>query len=183
MKIRTTDIQDCYIIEPRVFQDDRGYFFESFNLRSFTEQTGIEPDFVQDNQSLSSRGVLRGFHYQSGDHAQAKLVRVLRGEVLDLAVDLRKHSPTYGNVVSMVLSDANFQQLYIPRGCAHAFLTLKDDTLFFYKCDNYYNKASEGGIRFDDPELAIDWPIPTEELIISEKDRLLPLLSELKQEI
>lgn len=183
MKVRTTDIQDCYIIEPRVFEDDRGYFFESFNLKTFTDQTGIRPEFVQDNQSLSSKGVLRGFHYQLGEHAQAKLVRVLQGEVLDVAVDLRKHSPTFGNVVSLVLNALSRRQLYIPRGCAHAFLTLEDDTLFFYKCDNYYNKASEGGIRFDDPELAIDWEIPREDLIISEKDMELPFMSELKLEI
>lgn len=181
MKVINTDIKDCYIIEPRVFEDSRGYFFESFNLKSFEEQTGLNPAFVQDNQSKSAKGVLRGFHFQKGEHAQAKLVRVLQGEVLDIAVDMRKESPTFGNVVSILLSDRNYQQLFIPRGCAHAFLTLKDDTLFFYKCDNYYNKESEGGIRFDDPGLAIDWPMPVEDMIISEKDKFLPYWTEIKQ--
>jgi len=183
MKVIGTEIKDCYFIEPRVFEDSRGYFFESFNLRSFEQQTGLSPMFVQDNQSKSSRGVLRGLHFQKGKHAQAKLVRVLQGEVLDVAVDLREDSPTYGNIVQGVLSGRNYRQLFIPRGCAHGFLTLTDDTLFFYKCDNFYNKESEGGIRYDDPGLEIDWSIPQSELIISEKDLKLPSWSEIKQEI
>lgn len=183
MKVISTAIKDCYFIEPRVFEDSRGYFFESFNLKSFEAQTGLAPLFVQDNQSKSSKGVLRGLHYQKGIHAQAKLVRVLRGRVLDVAVDMRENSPTYGEVVSDILSDDNYRQLFIPRGCAHAFLTLEDNTLFFYKCDNFYNKESEGGIRYDDPGLQIEWGIPDDELIISEKDRMLPYWSEVKQTI
>lgn len=174
MTITETNIEGCFEITPRVFTDERGYFFESFNLYTFEEHTGMRIDFVQDNQSFSKRGVLRGLHFQKGIYAQAKLVSVLAGEVLDVAVDLRKESPTFGNVVSLVLSDTNKKQLFIPRGCAHGFAVLSNTASFFYKCDNYYHKPSESGIMYNDETLNINWQIPHSELIISEKDMVLP---------
>jgi dTDP-4-dehydrorhamnose 3,5-epimerase len=150
MEIIKTNIEGCFEIEPRVFQDKRGYFFESYNQEKFEQLTGTRPFFVQDNQSLSSRGVLRGLHFQKGEHAQAKLVRVLEGEVLDVAVDLRPNSKTYRQVVRSILSSENMKQLYIPRGCAHGFVTLSKKATFFYKCDNFYNTESEGGILYND---------------------------------
>jgi dTDP-4-dehydrorhamnose 3,5-epimerase len=179
MDIINTNIEDCFIIEPAVFNDPRGYFFESFNEARFNELTGLNVHFVQDNQSQSSFGVLRGLHYQQGKHAQAKLVRVLKGEVLDVAVDLRPGSPTYGKYESVILSEENKLQFFVPRGFAHGFVVLSDSAEFFYKCDNYYNKASEGGLHFSDPDLNIDWKVPADRLIISEKDAVLPFLSEL----
>jgi len=176
MKVETTSIEGCYILSPNVFKDKRGYFFESFNQQTFEEILGTTINFVQDNQSKSTKGVLRGLHYQQGEFAQAKLVRVLEGEVLDVAVDLRKDSPTYKKVYTAILSLENSKQLFVPRGCAHGFLTLSDSATFFYKCDNFYNKESEAGFRFDDPEFAIDWQIKANELIISEKDEVLPFL-------
>lgn len=174
MKVETTTIEGCYLLAPTVFKDKRGYFFESFNQEQFEKVVGTAINFVQDNQSKSSKGVLRGLHYQQGKHAQAKLVRVLEGEVLDVAVDLRKDSPTYKNVFTTVLSLENNKQLFIPRGCAHGFLTLSESATFFYKCDNFYNKESEAGLRYDDPTFAIDWHMKESELIISEKDGVLP---------
>lgn len=178
MQINKTNIEGCFEIIPKVFEDERGFFFESFNQATFEKQTGTKPFFVQDNQSFSSKGVLRGLHFQKGVHAQAKLVRVLNGEVLDVAVDLRKDSETYGNIVRTKLSSDNKKQLFIPRGCAHGFVTLSDATTFFYKCDNFYNKASEGGVVYNDSDLNIDWILDDSELIISEKDKILPTLNE-----
>ncbi|KPM31208.1 dTDP-4-dehydrorhamnose 3,5-epimerase [Croceitalea dokdonensis DOKDO 023] len=175
MEVKETEIVGCFVLKPKVFKDERGYFFESFNQESFEILTGAKPFFVQDNQSFSTRGVLRGLHYQKGKYAQAKLVRVLDGEVLDVAVDLREGSPSFGKVISHRLSAANNEQLFIPRGCAHGFVTLSDSATFFYKCDNFYNKASEGGVLYNDPTFNIDWLIPDAELIISEKDRELPV--------
>lgn len=178
MQINKTNIEGCFEIIPRVFQDERGYFFESFNQSTFEKETGAKPFFVQDNQSFSSRGVLRGLHFQKGIHAQAKLVRVLDGEVLDVAVDLRPESKTYGQIVRTKLSSDNRKQLFIPRGCAHGFVTLSNTATFFYKCDNFYNKESEGGVLYNDSELNIDWILDGSELIISDKDKILPTLNE-----
>ncbi|RNC89648.1 MAG: dTDP-4-dehydrorhamnose 3,5-epimerase [Allomuricauda sp.] len=178
MKISKTNIDGCFELTPRVFEDERGYFFESFNQSVFELETGAKPFFVQDNQSYSRRGVLRGLHFQKGAFAQAKLVRVLEGEVLDVAVDLRSNSATYGNIVRSVLSAENKKQLYVPRGCAHGFVTLSKTALFFYKCDNFYNHESEGGILYNDPALDIDWIIDANELLISEKDKVLPTMEE-----
>ena len=165
----TTPIEGLLIFEPRVFGDERGYFYESFNKSTFAE-AGVKDNFVQDNQSKSTYGVLRGLHYQTGEHAQSKLVRVLEGKVLDVAVDIRPGSPTYGQHYSIELSAENQLQFYVPRGFAHGFLVLSDTATFFYKCDNFYNKASEGGIAYDDPTLNIDWKIPQKDLVLSEKD-------------
>lgn len=178
MNIIKTEIEGCFVMEPRVFKDERGYFFESFNQEKFELATGATPYFVQDNQSYSTKGVLRGLHFQKGEHAQAKLVRVLEGEVLDVAVDIRPGSKTFGKVVSTILSADNKKQMYIPRGCAHGFVTLSDYASFFYKCDNFYNAASEGGILYNDPEFKIDWILDASQLIISDKDKILPTYSE-----
>lgn len=179
MIVEKTEIQDCYILEPSIFKDERGYFFESFNQEKFEEIIGTAINFVQDNQSFSTKGVLRGLHYQKGQYAQAKLVRVLEGKVLDVAVDIRKGSESYGKVVTSILSDENKKQMFVPRGCAHGFVTLSDTATFFYKCDNFYNKESESGIKFDDPSFKIDWELPKEGLIISEKDKVLPTYEEI----
>ncbi len=179
MEITKTSIQDCLVIKPAVFTDARGYFFESFNAERFDEATGLDVHFVQDNQSFSSYGVLRGLHFQKAEHAQAKLVRVLKGEVLDVAVDLRPGSPTYGKYESVILSEENKLQFFVPRGFAHGFVVLSETAEFFYKCDNYYNKASEGGLHYADPALNIDWQMPAERLLVSDKDAVLPFLSEI----
>jgi len=171
MKIEETPLQDCVVIHDTVFTDDRGYFFESFNAQKFQDLTGVSAQFVQDNQSSSTRGVLRGLHMQTGESAQAKLVRVLEGSVLDVAVDLRKYSSTFGKSFAVELTAENHKQLYIPRGFAHGFVVLSDKAVFFYKCDNLYNKASELGIMYDDNDLKIDWQLPKDELILSEKDK------------
>jgi len=171
MKIEKTPLQDCCIIHDTVFEDSRGYFFESFNAGKFESLTGINAQFVQDNQSSSTCGVLRGLHMQTGEYAQAKLVRVLEGSVLDVAVDLRKYSSTFGKTFTVELSADNHKQLYIPRGFAHGFVVLSDKAVFFYKCDNFYNKKSELGIMYDDPDLKIDWQLSKNELILSEKDQ------------
>jgi dTDP-4-dehydrorhamnose 3,5-epimerase len=173
MKFIETPIKDLWVFEPAVFEDSRGYFFESFNANTL-KPLGINTDFVQDNQSKSSKGTLRGLHYQCGEHAQAKLVRALSGEVLDIAIDIRKDSPTYGHHFAVLLTGENKKQMYIPRGFAHGFIVLSDTAEFFYKCDNFYNKASEGGIRWDDKDLNIDWKLEIDQLIISEKDIILP---------
>lgn len=174
MEIIETTIQGCFLIKNRLFSDPRGCFFESFNHRRFSEATGWEGQFVQDNQSESSYGVVRGLHFQEGAMAQAKLVRVLYGKVLDVAVDLRADSSTFGKVYSAELSDDNAYQLFVPRGCAHGFSVLSERALFFYKCDNYYDKPSERGIHPYDTSLAIDWKIPEEKALLSEKDMLQP---------
>lgn len=174
MTIEETHLKGCFVITPNVIKDQRGYFFESFNKAQFEAQTGIRTNFVQDNQSLSSRGVLRGLHFQTGTFAQAKLVRVISGSVLDVCVDLRLESPTFGKHVAVVLDAVNHKQLYVPRGFAHGFLVLEDHSIFSYKCDNYYNKASEAGIIYNDKTLNIDWNFSEENLILSEKDKALP---------
>ena len=179
MKIENTGLKDCYIIHDTVFADSRGYFFESFNQQKFEALTGINTGFVQDNQSLSIKGVLRGLHMQVGDYEQAKLVRVLQGKVQDVVVDLRKGSEPFGRYFSIELSDETQTQLYIPRGFAHGFLVLSDFAVFFYKCDNYYNKASERGIMYNDPELNIEWKIAADELVLSDKDLQNPFLKDI----
>ena len=180
MNFIKTDIDGVIIVEPRIFADNRGYFFESYNEAEFTAN-GIPNKFVQDNQSKSCYGVIRGLHCQLGEHAQAKLVRVLQGKVLDVAVDARPQSPTFGKHVAVELSAENQRQLFIPRGFLHGFSVLSETAVFAYKCDNIYNKASEFGIRYDDPEIGIDWKIPTEKVITSEKDRMANKLKDLLQ--
>jgi dTDP-4-dehydrorhamnose 3,5-epimerase len=174
MKVTETKLNGCFILEPKVFDDDRGYFMESYNEELFNASIGKKVHFVQDNQSFSTKGVVRALHRQIGEHAQAKLVRVLQGCVLDVAVDLRADSATYGQHVAVELSYENRKQLFIPRGFAHGFVALTDTVEFFYKCDNYYNKASERGIIYNDIALNIDWILPQEQLIISDKDAILP---------
>lgn len=181
MKFTETKLKGCFILEPKIIGDERGSFMESFNEKTFAEGVGQQVHFVQDNQSFSTKGVLRGLHYQTGEHAQAKLVRVLNGEVLDVAVDLRPNSPTYGQHETALLTGDNQIQFYIPRGFAHGFLVLSETATFFYKCDNYYNAASEGGVLFNDPTLTIDWKFPIEDMIISEKDQQLPILENAKK--
>jgi dTDP-4-dehydrorhamnose 3,5-epimerase len=168
-----TGIEGLIIFEPKVWGDDRGYFFESYNYDVF-RKAGINSIFVQDNQSRSTRGVLRGLHYQRGAYAQAKLVRCIEGEVLDVVVDIREGSPTYGQSMSILLSAENKKQLYIPRGFAHGFLVLSETAEFFYKCDNFYSKESEGGVLFNDPALNIDWQFDLSLALLSEKDKVNP---------
>lgn len=174
MTITETELKDCFIIKPQVFDDGRGYFFESFHQKKFVEKTGFDVTFVQDNQSKSNRGVLRGLHFQKGEFAQAKLVRVIKGKALDVAVDIRPNSSTYGKVFSIILSGENNKQLFVPRGFAHGFSVLEDNTIFSYKCDNYYNKESESGIIYNDSVLNIDWMLENHEIQLSEKDKILP---------
>jgi dTDP-4-dehydrorhamnose 3,5-epimerase len=176
-----TKLKGCFIIEPKIILDQRGYFMESFNEETFQKGMGEKIHFVQDNQSHSTKGVIRGLHYQCGEHAQAKLVRVLHGEVLDVAVDIRPNSETYGQYEAILLSAENNKQFYIPRGFAHGFLVLSDTATFFYKCDNFYNKESEGGILFTDKSINIDWNFPMENLIISEKDKVQPTIENAKK--
>jgi dTDP-4-dehydrorhamnose 3,5-epimerase len=174
MTFTPTPLDGCFIIEPNVINDGRGYFMESFNQEKFEKGIGTNINFVQDNQSYSTKGVLRGLHYQTGTSAQAKLVRVLQGEVLDVAVDIRPQSKTYGAHVAVVLSAKNNKQLFIPRGFAHGFLVLSDNATFFYKCDNLYNKESEGGLIYNDPAIGIKWGMAQADLLISQKDTELP---------
>ncbi len=181
MKVIETKLKGCFIIEPTVFKDDRGYFYETFNKQKFTKLTGQTVNFVQDNESFSSKGVLRGLHYQKGEFAQAKLVRVAQGSILDIAVDIRKDSPTFGEYVSVEISSENKKQLFIPKGFAHGFAVLSETALFLYKCDNFYNKKSEGGIIYNDKILNIDWQIPKNQLIISSKDTILPTFEKAMQ--
>ncbi|WP_062055048.1 dTDP-4-dehydrorhamnose 3,5-epimerase [Aquimarina longa] len=179
MEIQSTFIEGCFIIKPKIFNDDRGSFFETFNKEQFEKASGVKVNFVQDNQSISKKGALRGLHFQTGIYAQAKLVRVIKGEVLDVAVDLRPNSKTYLKHYSIVLNDQNNFQLFIPRGFAHGFVTLSESTIFGYKCDNYYHQPSESGIIYNDPELAIDWEIDFSEIQLSDKDRELPPFKDL----
>ena len=174
MKVTKTKLEGCVVIEPTLFNDERGYFFESFNTERFNTAIGNEINFVQDNQSFSTRGVVRALHYQKGDSAQAKLVRVLSGVILDVGVDLRPNSKTYGEYFSIELSSENKKQLFVPRGFAHGFSVLSEKAEVFYKCDNYYNKESEGGIIYNDSTLNIDWKLKSEEIKVSEKDLILP---------
>ncbi|WP_316826403.1 dTDP-4-dehydrorhamnose 3,5-epimerase [Pedobacter miscanthi] len=180
MEIEQTGLKDCLIIKPRVFEDPRGYFFESFNQNTFEEKTGLSGRFVQDNQSSSSYGVIRGLHAQIGEFAQAKLVRVTKGEVLDVAVDVRPSSPTYGKHIAVRLSAENKLQLYIPKGFVHGFSVLSETAEFLYKCDNFFNKASETGVIYNDMDLNIDWLIPEKDKAISDKDLLLKPFSDLQ---
>ncbi len=180
MKATETDLHGCYLLEPRLFTDERGVFLESYNKERFEQVLGRPLNFVQDNHSVSHKGVLRGLHFQGGDDAQAKLVRVTNGEVIDVVVDLRRDSPTFKKHYKTRLSGKENQMLFIPRGLAHGFIALEDNTVFVYKCDNYYKKESEGGIIFNDPQLNIDWEFPQEKMIISEKDLQLPKLKDLK---
>ena len=176
-----TPLEGCFLIEPKIINDERGYFMESFNQKTFQNGIGEAINFIQDNQSFSVKGTLRGLHYQVGDHSQAKLVRVLSGEVLDVAVDIRPGSKTFGQHVSVLLSGEKQNQFFVPRGFAHGFLVLSETATFFYKCDNFYNAASEGGIIFNDESLAINWGLPDEKLIISEKDKIQPRLKNAKK--
>ena len=177
MKITKTALDGVVIIEPQVFEDARGYFFESWN-KAKMEEAGLNYDFIQDNQSKSCYGTIRGIHFQKGEFSQAKLVRVLQGTVLDVAVDLRKDSKTFGQHVAVELSAENNRQLMIPRGFGHGCSVLTPTAVFAYKCDNVYNKASEAGIRFDDPALGIDWKVKPEEAVLSDKDKILPFLKD-----
>jgi dTDP-4-dehydrorhamnose 3,5-epimerase len=181
MQVEETKLKDCFIIRDTLFKDSRGYFFESFNQQKFNELTGLNVQFVQDNQSKSTKGVLRGLHFQLGTYAQAKLVRVLEGKVLDVAVDIRPNSRTFGQHVAIELTAENETQLFVPRGFAHGFVVLSDTATFFYKCDNYYHKLSEGGIIYNDPQLAINWQLPSGDLLLSKKDLLLKNLNDISE--
>ncbi|WP_310993435.1 dTDP-4-dehydrorhamnose 3,5-epimerase [Aequorivita marina] len=183
MELQKSPLEDCFILKPRVFRDERGLFYETYNQRDFEKTTGLKTEFVQDNQSVSSKGVLRGLHFQKGKMAQAKLVRAVKGKVLDIVVDLRKNSKTFGKSFSLILDDEEHLQLFVPRGFAHGFITLSEESVFSYKCDNYYHKASEGGIIYNDATLALDWHLPKEEFIISEKDLELSTFKEVVSSI
>ncbi|AJW64781.1 dTDP-4-dehydrorhamnose 3,5-epimerase [Elizabethkingia miricola] len=174
MKLIETPLKDCYIIEPTIFEDERGYFYEKYNEKKFEELTGLNGHFVQDNISKSTYGVLRGLHLQKGDHAQAKLVSCLEGKVWDIAVDLRKDSSTFGQWYGVELTAENKIQFYVPRGFAHGFVVLSEIAVFSYKCDNFYNKESEGSVKFNDSDLSIDWKIAEVDMILSEKDKNAP---------
>ena len=171
MEVIKTDIEGVVIIEPRIFKDERGYFYESFSQREFEEKV-CRTTFVQDNQSKSSYGVLRGLHFQKPPYCQSKLVRCIKGAVLDVAVDIRKGSPTFGKYVAVELTEDNHRQFFVPRGFAHGFAVLSEEAVFQYKCDNFYNKESEGSVAWNDPELDIDWKIPFDKVLLSEKDKL-----------
>lgn len=174
-----TPIKDCFLLKPSVFYDHRGEFIESYNKKRFEEVTGKEVDFIQDNQSVSTRGVLRGLHFQRGQYAQSKLVRCAYGEILDVVVDLRTDSPSYLKHFKVVLSADNLLQLFVPAGCAHGFVTNSEVSVFSYKCDQYYHKESEGGVHYNDPQLGIDWGFPQDQLVVSKKDSVLPTLKAL----
>jgi len=175
MKVEKTAIEGLLLLEPIVFGDERGYFLEAYNKTKFNEM-GINIEFIQDNQSFSKKGTLRGLHYQNPPFAQTKLIRVLQGEIIDVAVDLRKDSSTYGKSYSVLLSAENKKQLLVPQGFAHGFSVISETALVIYKCDQFYNKAAEGGIKYDDPSLNIDWGINLDEAIVSEKDQVLPFI-------
>ena len=177
MEVIKTEIEGVVIIEPRIFKDDRGYFYESFSQREFEEKV-CRTTFVQDNQSKSSYGVVRGLHFQKPPYSQSKLVRCIKGAVLDVAVDIRKGSPTFGKYVAVELTEENHRQFFVPRGFAHGFAVLSDEAVFQYKCDNFYNKESEGSVAWNDPELAIDWRIPAEKVLLSEKDKQSKTISD-----
>lgn len=177
MNIIKTEIEGLVIVEPRVFRDDRGYFYESFSQREFEEEV-CRTTFVQDNQSMSSYGVVRGLHFQKSPFCQSKLVRCIKGAVLDVAVDIRKGSPTFGKYVAVELTEDNHRQFFVPRGFAHGFAVLSEVAVFQYKCDNYYNKESEGAIAWNDEQIAVDWRLPSEKVILSEKDKLSKPLAE-----
>ncbi|WP_298475040.1 dTDP-4-dehydrorhamnose 3,5-epimerase [uncultured Maribacter sp.] len=178
MKVTKTNLEGCVVIEPTIYEDERGVFFEAYKKESLDEAIGYKVNFVQSNQSISKKGTLRGLHFQEGKHAQAKLVSVVKGKVLDVVVDLRKDSISYGKYFKIELSEANKKSLFIPKGMAHGFLALKE-TIFTYQCDNYYNKEAERGILYCDNKLNIDWNLPVSKMILSLKDKGLPLFSEL----
>ena len=178
MEVIKTAIDGVLIIEPKVFGDHRGYFFESFNEREFAAKSGVDVHFVQDNESKSCYGVVRGLHFQKGEHAQAKLVRVISGKVLDVAVDIRPGSPTFGKHVAAELTAENHRQFFIPKGFAHGFVVLSQEAVFQYKCDEFYCPESEGAIAWNDPDVAIDWQIPASDVILSDKDRKHPRLKD-----
>lgn len=179
MAVIKTAIEGVYIIEPTVFGDERGYFFESYNEERFRSETGIDVHFVQDNESRSKRGVLRGLHFQKKPYAQAKLVRVVQGKVLDVAVDIRTGSPTFGKHIAVELSGDNHRQLFIPKGFAHGYVVLEDDTVFQYKCDEFYHPEAEGGIAWNDPDISIDWGVANGEITLSDKDKNHSTLKEI----
>lgn len=179
LELENTPLKDCFILKPSVFRDHRGTFMESFSQRRFEETTGLHLNFVQDNQSTSKKGVLRGLHFQKGEFAQAKLVRAVWGKILDVVVDLRPDSPTFKNSFKVILSHENNLQLFVPSGFAHGFLTLSESSVFAYKCDRYYNKAADAGVIWNDPSLNIDWEFPEDQLILSEKDIQLPTFKKL----
>ncbi len=178
MELQHTPLKGCFILKPDIFKDNRGFFYETYNKTTFKKITGLSIDFVQDNQSNSTYGTLRGLHYQKGKMAQAKLVRVIQGKVLDIVVDIRKDSQTYGQHFSIVLDDSNKLQLFIQRGFAHGFITLSKNSVFSYKCDNFYDKTSDVGIIYNDATLSLNWHLPKEDFIISKKDKQLPTFNE-----
>lgn len=178
IEVVKTEIPGVLIIEPKVFGDDRGYFMESFNAREFAEKTGVDITFVQDNESKSRLGVLRGLHFQLPPYTQSKLVRVVKGKVLDVAVDIRKGSPTYGKYVTCEMTEENKRQFYVPKGFAHGFCVLSEEAVFQYKCDDFYHPEAEGAIAWDDPDIAIQWPLEAEKVILSEKDKHHPNLKD-----
>ena len=179
MRSIETKLKDCYILEPTVFGDSRGYFFESYTKSKFDVLVGQKVDFIQDNQAFSKKGALRGLHFQEGEFAQAKLVRVTQGVVMDVAVDLRPNSESFLQHVTIELSEENKKQLFVPRGFAHGYIVLSDTVVFNYKCDNIYNKASENGVIYNDSDLNINWGLDSEQFIISEKDKVLPTIKQL----
>ncbi|MDX1762188.1 MAG: dTDP-4-dehydrorhamnose 3,5-epimerase [Christiangramia sp.] len=178
MQVEETPLKDCFLIKPKIFKDHRGIFVETYQRKQFAEISGIDEDFVQDNQSVSKHGVLRGLHYQKGEFAQTKIVRVVYGKVLDVVVDLRPESPTFKQTYTAILDDENLHQLYVPKGFGHGFLTLSEKSVFAYKCDHYYTPGSAAGIIFNDPDLNIDWNFPERSMILSEKDMQLPTFKE-----
>ncbi|MUP45138.1 dTDP-4-dehydrorhamnose 3,5-epimerase [Gramella sp. BOM4] len=178
MQVEETPLKDCYLLKPKIFRDERGLFLETYQRRQLAEISGIDAEFVQDNQSVSKYGVVRGLHYQTGEFAQTKIVRAIYGKVLDVVVDLRPDSPTFKQTYSVILDDENLYQLYVPKGFGHGFSTLSEKSVFAYKCDDYYRPGSEAGIIYNDPELAIDWQLPESEIILSEKDKNLPTLKQ-----
>ena len=178
MEVKRTGIEGVLVIEPKVFGDERGYFFESFNAKEFKEKTGIDVNFVQDNESKSRYGVLRGMHFQNPPYTQSKLVRVVKGKVLDVVVDIRKGSPTYGKYEMCELTEDNHRQFFVPKGMAHGFAVLSDEAVFQYKCDDFYHPEAEGAIAWNDPAIAINWPITADEIILSEKDKHHPCLKD-----
>ena len=178
MEVIKTAIEGVLIIEPKIWGDDRGYFFESYSARDFVAKTGMDITFVQDNESKSRYGVLRGLHFQNPPYTQSKLVRVIKGRVLDVAVDIRKGSPTYGQYVSCELTAENHRQFFVPKGMAHGFVVLSEEAVFQYKCDEFYHPEAEGAIAWDDKDLNIDWPIPATDVVLSEKDKHHPFLKD-----
>ena len=178
MEVNKTGIEGVLVIEPKVFGDERGYFFESFNVREFKEKTGIKVNFVQDNESKSRYGVLRGMHFQLPPYTQSKLVRVVKGKVLDVVVDIRKGSPTYGKYEMCELTEENHRQFFVPKGMAHGFAVLSEEAIFQYKCDDFYHPEAEGAIAWNDPDIAINWPLSSADVILSEKDKHHPFLKD-----